>query len=91
MKIVINTCYGGFGLSEYAKTILSPNHIDSRTDPNLIALVEKNSKKASEKFFAELAVVEIPDDATDYMINEYDGAEDVIYVLNGKLNYAFPK
>jgi hypothetical protein len=90
MKIVVNTCYGGIELSEYAHTILDLNHDDFRTDPNLISLVERSPEKASGGY-SKLAVVEIPDDATDYMINEYDGAEDVIYVLNGKLKYAFPK
>ena len=32
-----------------------------------------------------LVVKEIPDNATDYMITEYDGAEGIIYVVDGKL------
>jgi hypothetical protein len=36
----------------------------------------------------DLVVVEIPDNATDWNIEEYDGLETVIYVLNGRICYA---
>ena len=39
-------------------------------------------------FCANLRIVEIPDDYTDYYINEYDGAETLIYVKDGKLHWA---
>lgn len=88
MKIVINNCYGGFGLSEEAMDMLGINDdygID-RTDPALIEVVEKLGDRASSKF-AKLTVVEIPDEATDYDISYYDGAETLIYVVNGKIHY----
>lgn len=84
MKIVVNRYHGVFGLSEYAKTILDPNHANWRTDPNLIALVEKDSEKAGVPY-SRLAVVEIPDNATDYIVDEHSGVEDVVYVLDGKI------
>ena len=41
--------------------------------------------KVSESMAGKLVVEEIPDTATDYMISEYDGAEEVYYVLDGKI------
>ena len=82
MKIVINKCYGGFSLSEAAYEELGLkwdgygygfNGDDKRTDPEMIAVVEKLGGAASGKF-AELQVVEIPD-GIDYRIEDYDGIE----------------
>lgn len=93
MKIVINTCFGGFGLSKWALDRMGIPYDDNglydmddvkRTDPALIAVVEENAEAASGAY-AELEVVEIPDNTTDWFIDEYDGAEDVIYVVNGKI------
>ena len=74
MKIVINKCFGGFGLSEIgAIEYLNRGGSDrlnastgysfdiSRTDLTLIKLVEEDSKLYSGSS-AELKVVEIPDD-----------------------------
>lgn len=76
-KIVINTCYGGFGLSEAAKKKLRREiyswEYEHRTDPKLVAIVEKLGDKANGKY-AELKVVEIPD-GVDWTIEEYDGVE----------------
>lgn len=33
-----------------------------------------------------LIVVEIPDESTDYYIEDYDGVESVIYVVDGKIH-----
>ena len=90
MKIVINTCYGGFSLSDMAIKALgleTPFYYSdiSRTDERLIALVEQNYETVSG-FYSHLEVVEIPDEATDWMIDEYDGAEDIIYVVDGKIH-----
>ena len=90
MKIAINTCFGGFSLSEKAASILNVNPYDNinRTNPQLIAMVELDAK-ATGGMFAELEVVEIPDDATDYLIDEYDGCETIYYVLNGKIHRTY--
>ena len=130
-KIVINACFGGFGLShkamtEYAKrkginlyayvTVRNPDgkldftkvrpykdgdkpfcihysmmpldeegkirkdsHISSdtikRDDPILVSVVEDLKKEANDKY-AELRIVEIPDDV-EWGIDEYDGNETV--------------
>lgn len=120
MKICINSCHGGFGLSEkaidrYAELkgltlykeedpfgpkyyLVEPEefhkikeecvqkgsykesnalyftHYDiERTDPILIQVVEELGEESWGRF-AELKVIEIPDDL-DYIIDEYDGKE----------------
>lgn len=84
MKIVINRCYGGFGLSKEAYEFLGLewdgygfkyDSDEQRTDPNLIRCVETLGKKANG-LFANLKVVDIPDDV-DYEIEEYDGVESI--------------
>ena len=91
MKLVINKCYGGFSLSDYAvkKLGLSSCHegID-RDDPRLIELIETEGSDAISGSFATLRICELPDNTTDYEIEEYDGAESVVYVVDGKLNWA---
>ena len=89
MKIVINKCFGGFGLSEKAKEILGiDNFFDEyqidRNDPKLIEVVETLGDEANGRY-ARLRVVNIPDDATDWELDEYDGAEKVLFVVNGKI------
>ncbi len=84
MKVVINDCYGGFGLSDegvarYAEIkgiTLDKDlyHRDiARDDPALVALVEEN-RDEYESRYASLKVVEIPDDV-EWEIEEYDGKE----------------
>lgn len=91
MKFVLNKCYGGFSLSEEACEALGcrpytyADH-DLRTNPELIGIVEKLGEDACG-YHAELWIVEVPDEITDWEINEYDGMENVIYVLNGKLHH----
>lgn len=90
MKVVVNRCYGGFSLSRAAMEALgveSPYEEISRINPNLIAFVEKDALSGSGRH-AKLQIVEIPDEATDWEISEYDGFETIIYVLNGKLYHA---
>ena len=90
MKIVINRCYGGYGLSEEACKMLNSNEYDyddDRTNTKLIEVVEALGDKANTRF-SMLRIVEIPDEATDYMINDYDGVESIIYVVDGKLRFA---
>lgn len=81
MKIVINRCYGGFGLSKEAfnkyKSLVdeAPDYDGNikRDCPVLIELVEQMGTNANDRF-SELKVVEIPD-GTDWIIEEYDGLE----------------
>jgi hypothetical protein len=84
MKIVINGCYGGFGLSEEAleeykqkANITDPDFyywdID-RTCPILVEMVERMMDDPIDTPYSNLKVVEIPDDV-EWQIEEYDGAE----------------
>ena len=89
MKMIINVCFGGFGIRDEVMERLGLTSQDSeetRTNPNLIALIESGEDVSDE--FAELKVVTLPDDCTDYYIDEYDGNESIIYVVNGKLHWA---
>ena len=81
MKIIINTCYGGFGLSEKALalfnersgTVNTYGRDITRNNPILVEIVEQLGE-AADGGFAELKVVEIPDDVK-WQIDEYDGNE----------------
>jgi hypothetical protein len=84
-KVVINACFGGFGLSEAAlneykirKDITDPDfyYYDIPRDcPVLVAMIEEQVT-AVNGGFADLRIVEIPDDV-DWYIEEYDGNEHV--------------
>lgn len=88
MKFVINKSYGCFSVSNKVVKVLGLksryDDIDRR-DERLIALVEKDAEAASGNV-ANLVVVNIPDTATDWDIDEYDGLETLIYVDGGKLH-----
>lgn len=90
MKIVINACYGGFSISESVAACLNtsayPLDEDIRTDPRLVDMVERDAPAASGDC-AKLVVVEIPDNTTDWELNEYDGYESITYVVNGKIHH----
>jgi len=90
MKIVTNACFGGFSVSDFVveKLGLEDEYDDvSRTDPRLIALIEEFGSEACSGDCAELVIDEIPDSATDWEIDEYDGAESIIYVVDGKIRH----
>lgn len=81
-KIVINVEYGAFHVPQelieaydWSKNYIYSDEI--RTDPALIKWVEKNPDN-------ELAIVYLPDNATAYHIEEYDGLETVLAVINNK-------
>lgn len=91
MKIVINGCFGGFGISNEVYERMGEDwqfntyDYDSRTNADLIAVIEDIGSERASGVFANLIVVDIPDDATDWRIEEYDGNESVWYVLDGKM------
>jgi hypothetical protein len=77
MKIVINTCFGGFSLSQeamnrYRKEKGATGRI-SRDDEVLVKIVEELGTKANG-FYSELKIVEIPDDVK-WCIEDFDGKE----------------
>ena len=85
-KVVINTCFGGFGLSKLAEATIAErkgikvedvHYYDlERDDADLVAVVEGlGSEKASGRY-SRLKVVEIPDDIV-WFVEEYDGSEHI--------------
>ena len=81
MKIVLNGCYGGFGLSEKAEKYMSEHATPGyencpEADPALVSFIETfGSEAASADLGAKLEVTEIKD-GTIYRASEYDGWED---------------
>ena len=89
-KIVINTCYGGFDLSDEAITMwrerkgiaddARPTYADelARDDADLIAVVEELGEKANSTY-SQLKVVEVPvwlkEKGWTIQEEEYDGRE----------------
>ena len=84
-KIVINKCFGGFGLSKKAlgrfnelcedkdKTHYAGNI--NREHLSLIKVVEELGDEANS-WHSKLSIVAIPDDV-NYQIDEYDGREHI--------------
>ena len=81
--VVINDCYGGFGLSnraaqEYKRLagITDPSFSDReipRDDPYLVQIVRELGSAANGAH-SNLKIVEIPGDV-DWIVQDYDGAE----------------
>lgn len=81
--VVINDCYGGFGLSKHAQTeycrLAGIQEVDfydrdvARDDPYLVKVVKELGANANGSC-ANLKVVEIPGDVS-WHIAEYDGVE----------------
>jgi hypothetical protein len=80
-KIVVNRCYGGFGLSDEAiQAIKWSKGVEElevwdlkRDDAALVAVVESLGEKANGRY-SKLEVVSIPADV-EWEIEEYDGSE----------------
>lgn len=85
MKVVINTCYGGFGLSENAKEryveLTGSKHTHwydmNRADKYLVQVVEELGP-AADGPNAKLKVVNV-EGGSLFRINEYDGYEEIEY------------
>ena len=83
MKLVINTCYGGFGLSKEAKEYCGYNGIISfdfdevRTNPKLIEFIQNEGWEAASGQYGHLTIVTIPK-GTKYYIDDYDGYESIV-------------
>lgn len=92
MKIVINRCFGGFSLSKKVLALLpfffsdgiADDSKEFRSSPALVELIEKYGENANGSM-AKLKIVEIPTEATDFEISNYDGMEHVIFVLDGQI------
>lgn len=81
-RVVINNCYGGFGLSDAAVerykelTGITDNlfyYEVARDDPYLVKIVREMGEAANGRW-ANLKIVEIPADI-EWWVQEYDGIE----------------
>lgn len=100
MKIVLNECFGGFELPEQFCEAYELDEDEykalrydiDRADARLIEFLESYFAATGEKSysgrFSKLVIEEIPDNATDWHVSEYDGEETLIYVVDGKLHWA---
>ena len=93
MKVLINTCYGGFSVSKEVYERMGKEYDGfgyafdgERTNPDLISIVEEIGSERASGSCANLRVVDIPEEATDWRIDEYDGSESIVYVLDGKMH-----
>jgi len=80
--LLINKCYGGFSLSEEAKSLLQiePDEYGEyvRHDENLISTVLELGLDKSSESWSKLAMVYVPEEFLNYyLITEYDGCESV--------------
>jgi hypothetical protein len=84
VKMVINGDFGGFGYGvaeEFEDLVYQ--YQDDRFAPELVKFVEEHPEECGD-----LVIVGISEGFTDYHIEEYDGAESVLYVLDGKIHWA---
>ena len=92
MVFVLNKCFGGWSLSDWAVEQLGvEDNYPLMSELDVDKLVQLIKDYGSEKVSgccAKLRVVEVPDTCTDYEIDEYDGIERVIYVVDGKIYHA---
>jgi hypothetical protein len=85
-KVVYNSCFGGFSLSQRAAELLAKRKgwdepdtypMIPRHDADLVSVVELLGFDAASGDHAELAICNLPDGAR-YRIDEYDGSERVM-------------
>jgi len=80
-RIVINTRYGGFSLSEEACKVLNCDFEGrniKRSDPRLLDLMDLLGSKYCSGKYAELTIAEIPDSWDGcWKMEEFDGYESV--------------
>lgn len=92
MTFILNKCYGGWSISDFAmeQLGLDSNYpdMDEVDEKKLAELINTYGSEKCSGHSAKLKVVEIPDNTTDWDIEDYDGVERIVYVVNGKLNYA---
>lgn len=93
MKIVVDYSLEDFGLSKAALDCLGLTATDFlfadwdaiRTDPRLLAFIEEHGLEAAASKRGKLAVVDIPSEATDWLVVQSPYRETVLYVVDGKI------
>lgn len=90
MKIVYNDCYGEFGLTDFACNLLGVDkykkYETDRCNEELVKAIEDYGSQKIGWSVANLKIAVIPDEATDWRIEEHGGWETVWYVLDGKMH-----
>ena len=98
MKVVINRCYGGFGLSdEFIETYPQfeeysycwHRDVDKRADKDFISALESFGLEKANGRCATLEIIELPSNTTDWEIDEYDGSELITCVVDGKIKHLY--
>ena len=98
MKVVINRCYGGFGLSDgFIKAYPQfeeygycwYNDRDKRSDNDFISALESFGLEEAKGYSASLKIIELPNNITDWEIDEYDGSESITCVVDGKIKHLY--
>lgn len=90
MKVIINRCFGGFHVRSDIANSLGYGCYDAtnlRFNAELIAMIE--SGVDCNGWHSELVVVNIPATATDYEIEDYDGYESIIAVVDGQIRHIY--
>lgn len=87
MKVVINTCYGGFGITDEVKELYKKTtgkvlsyvvDTEFRCDPKLIEIIETiGLENSADGPGTKLAIIEVPDD-TQVEILDFDGYEEIV-------------
>ena len=90
MTLVLNRDWGGYSMPQdicdaYDLGDVWDTDIE-RNDLRLVKWVREHLDEHGK--YGDLALVEIPDNCTDYEIDEYDGWESIIYVVDGKIYHA---
>ena len=92
MTFILNKRYGGWSLSDFAVEKLGlPDgypYLSDELVTKIAALIEEYGSEKISGTFAKLKVVTIPDNYTDFEVNEYDGVEELTYVVDGKIYHA---
>ena len=81
MYYVINSSYGGYRVPDEVCAMLNCGAYDEEVRSNLhfVRWVVEHTHAT------DLEVVEIPEYATDWELDEYDGFESIIAVVNGRI------
>lgn len=89
MIMVLNKAWGGFALPhEFCEQYGCDKYDDiERDDPRVIEFVQSHGGEYKGDGVC-LRAVEIPDMMTDWEMDEYDGVESIIYVVDGKIYHA---
>lgn len=94
MKLLLNKCFGSFSLNpnntqllEKLNHICPINSLEFRANKDVINILEDYMKKGYNinSEHSKITIVDIPDNITDFTIQDYDGWEICIFVIDGKL------